>query len=90
MSERRCDACLHWLAAPDSFPGEPQGQCHRHAPRPAMLALLLRESAAADDQVQWPRTYADDWCGQWQPPPVKQTAEPCPECVRLRTQLGRL
>lgn len=87
--ERRCDACLHWRPDPESFPGEPEGQCHRHAPRPMLLAVV-EESQPEDELVLWPRTYAGEFCGEWQPPPVKQTFVPCPECARLRAQLDRL
>lgn len=89
MTERRCDSCLHWLPDPEAFPGEPGGQCRRHAPRPVLLALV-REGAEVDDVVLWPVTAGDDWCGEWQPPPVKQAFAPCPECARMRAQLDRL
>lgn len=52
MSDQSCDTCTHWAALDDEI-----GQCRRHAPRPR----------PSTDDIRWPVTDSDDWCGEWEP-----------------------
>ena len=47
----RCDCCRWWEAI-----NLPIGTCHRHAPRPSEA-----------HPTHWPRTMADEWCGEFEP-----------------------
>ena len=49
----RCDCCRWWEEALDH---SPLGACHRHAPRPAETY----------SPRNWPRTRADEWCGEFE------------------------
>jgi hypothetical protein len=53
-----CDACLFF----DHDDGETNGWCHRHAPRPFVVANLGVRMV-----TKWPRVDADDWCGDHLP-----------------------
>lgn len=70
----RCDGCRCWLA--DDAERQ-RGECHKHAPRP-VLAMRTYLSAMEHDaalEVDWPATYASEWCDEFQSPPVQQTNE---------------
>lgn len=51
-----CGNCLHW----DPESGG-RGLCRRHAP----AAGVLRDLSPIDAAAVWPRTKADDWCGEF-------------------------
>lgn len=57
---RTCSICAWWQPR-----DEPTGGCHRHAPVPPPNGQAL-------DRVRWPLVMADDWCGCWQPKPLRQ------------------
>lgn len=52
----RCDTCKYWTANPEAG----GGVCHRYAPRPQDQRYIT---------VNWPRTDANDWCGEWRDNP---------------------
>jgi hypothetical protein len=61
----RCDSCRYWDLV-DTDPS-PDGECHRHAPT-VMLCQLTGESPRdAGYHCVWPLTWADEWCGEWEP-----------------------
>jgi hypothetical protein len=72
MAERNCSVCDHFRHA--LGPKNPEGECHRHAPRPGDW----RERAT------WPLVLVDDVCGEWRPLPVAQTPVPCARCQHLQ------
>jgi hypothetical protein len=51
MTEQTCTSCAWWADLGDSI-----GQCRRHAPRPR----------TSTDEVVWPTTDSDDYCGEWE------------------------
>jgi hypothetical protein len=60
MSQPRCEHCRFW---DQSGP-----ECHRYAPRPEMVCLVLALEQVGDigSQACWPVTYAGDWCGEFE------------------------
>lgn len=58
MVAELCETCRYW-DPPDPPEGAPAlslpwaGSCHRHAPSPSA------------QEVYFPNTQADDWCGEW-------------------------
>lgn len=66
--ERHCATCANWMPkASETAEGTESplsnnvGECHRYAPRP----LILERKAATDAQLVWPKTRAEDVCGEW-------------------------
>ena len=61
----RCDACRFWRDVNKSY-----GRCQLHAPkmRGEVLLTKVEEAFAAYniDAATWPKTEADDFCGEWQ------------------------
>jgi hypothetical protein len=53
---QRCKTCVFWIDTPDKGPVD-WGECHFSAP-----TAIPRSSANPD--VHWPRTKAQDGCGQ--------------------------
>ena len=54
-----CENCEHWRQTDSG------GECHRYAPRPALLAFLPARATVC--QVHWPTTAADDTYGEYAP-----------------------
>ncbi len=55
-----CSTCRHWWT--------PSGTCHRHAPRPAMLATMHgKEEWVLGTKVYFPQTGGMYWCGDHEP-----------------------
>ncbi len=54
-----CGTCKFW----DKSCDDPAwGPCRRHAPLASSMDPL---SQSAHPDACWPRTKADDWCGEW-------------------------
>ncbi len=55
---RLCSGCVYWddTADDDGTADARRGRCRRQPP-------VI--SASGSDVAQWPRTRADDWCGEW-------------------------
>lgn len=53
--DKRCKRCLYWVI-PEDKPEAIQGECRRHAPRPAK---------PFDPLFIWPETNENDWCGEF-------------------------
>lgn len=68
--DRRCQTCLWWKPG-----GGSHGECHRYAPRPKVVPLAGSDTAVAPN---WPLVDYDDFCGEWQHPPVQQQRETQP------------
>jgi hypothetical protein len=53
----RCQTCKFWNETNESL-----GTCHRYAPRP-----VVKEGTGNRRRVVplWPKTKADQWCGEW-------------------------
>lgn len=69
MNAKSCSNCLYFHEVNHKY-----GECRRHAPRPG-----------CGQGWEWPAVRHDTGaCGEYQPPPVQQARESCPECVRLR------
>lgn len=65
MTDQNCLTCAFWKTSsykPDlcSF-----GKCHRHAP------VGYRVEMSKTTEGDWPTTWADNWCGDWQAVPQK-------------------
>lgn len=68
----RCETCKWWDDEPDN---ERDGKCRRHTP--TIEPYILEQDQFEYPWGTWPMTYADDWCGEWQPAPM--TTEYCNE-----------
>jgi hypothetical protein len=71
-NKQDCDQCKFWEvlrdAGPDSLKGEVVGACHRYAPRPYQGFLALHSgNNASERHIQWPETFAYEWCGDFAP-----------------------
>lgn len=60
----RCENCRYFQ--PNETNGE-TGDCRRYAPRP------LQEGRPLSVLAPWPMVETADWCGEWAPPPTRQT-----------------
>ncbi len=69
---RDCETCLWWEPVDD----DGKGFCRRYAPRPSAPRPSATKSMLRD--ANWPLTYSDDWCGEWQPEAVAQVRETPP------------
>jgi hypothetical protein len=56
----KCENCKYWA---EKSVIEKLGHCQKYAPR-STLRSPLKGTEALD--TVWPRTRADDWCGEWQ------------------------
>lgn len=65
----RCDSCAFWRRMEREG-----GSCHRRAPS---------TSSSGDEVAHWPRTHADDACGEWSPDRPIATLS-CGDCVHWR------
>lgn len=67
MSEPRCEACRFWGEIKEVDAQHTvfllPGICRRFPP------VLYVFSAPGREPWDWPRTQADDWCGEFQPAP---------------------
>ena len=50
--DMQCVTCTYWTPTP----GVGGGKCQRYAPKPSYSRI---------DKAYWPRTDADDVCGEW-------------------------
>ena len=62
MEMANCSDCLLW----DGPPQGGMGTCRRYAPR----AGWQKDPTSLAD-VRWPRTFDDEWCGEWVPRPSR-------------------
>ena len=53
IEETNCGNCNYWIPTP----GVGGGKCCRNAPKPSNSRL---------DKTYWPRTDAEDVCGEWE------------------------
>lgn len=53
-----CTTCRYWR---NERPG-PTGLCVRYAPSP----VNRNYTGAAMNDAQWPITWSDNWCGEWE------------------------
>ena len=58
----RCETCRFWRQDTDGRES-PEGWCLRHAPRPSLVLKL----GVAPVYAEWPVTFEDDQCGEYQP-----------------------
>ena len=61
MNRPTCATCPFWE------PGPVYGYCQRHAPRPAVEAMVVRvedDTETVNTFIHWPRTLDDEWCGE--------------------------
>ena len=56
-----CRNCKYWQATDKNVD---LGYCHRYAPRPVAVSPLAETS---NMDAVWPRTGADEWCGEGDP-----------------------
>jgi len=63
-----CKSCRFW----DNEAIHSTGLCRRHAPR---AVVVVDKAAARCEIATWPETEPDDWCGDYQPPPLAQVRE---------------
>lgn len=61
--KRECQLCLWWKRREDAAG---KGERRRSAPGCTLSCMTSAWSAS------WPLTMAGDWCGEWQPPAVRQ------------------
>jgi hypothetical protein len=66
-NEQNCEACRFWRTLPDDDE-ETFGQCRRSAPSP--VYRKLEDIGAEPSYGQWPLTYYEDWCGEFEPKPA--------------------
>lgn len=52
----KCETCKYW----EGTPAVGGGNCHRYAPRP---------SGERTNTTTWPRTDANNWCGEFRERP---------------------
>ena len=58
MSDERCRTCRFWMEW-----SAISGSCRRVAPAPVVKRSRYESQ---DGDLVWPRTDAEDWCGEWQ------------------------
>lgn len=57
-----CENCFFWERVSRSF-----GRCHRLPPSPyAIPRDGPDDNPKGDPVISWPKTEANDWCGEWQ------------------------
>lgn len=69
MSAESCETCRFWLAPePDTKPEttameypDIQGRCRRRSPHPEKWITT---------RMNWPRSDAGDWCGEYEQQPI--------------------
>ena len=62
-----CADCKYWQGG-----GAPEGTCHRHAPRAAVIRESTKRSETverlnAKTRIYWPVTDAGSFCGEGEP-----------------------
>lgn len=65
MSNECCGACRYWASADDPEEYLRFGSCRRYAPRPEY----------AHDNVRWPGTNNQQWCGEFEPEKQEPSSE---------------
>lgn len=69
MSES-CENCRFWeeWQEADAENNRAMGICRRHAPRPRPFCLDNSGNSFPEytDKTEWPNTFEDNWCGEWQ------------------------
>lgn len=66
-----CKACRFWHWQPDNV-----GECRRHAPSPTLILQSSDLPVPVPRIPVWPTTFAQDWCGAFQPHAVQQVKQP--------------
>lgn len=64
-----CCECRFWKSHETATESSDAGECRRYAPRPHF-------PSEEREQLEWPTTDHDDWCGEWQD---KDSAKPAGE-----------
>ena len=76
----QCSECRFWLNWDSE--GTNLGECHRFPPRMATVHRIGVEAEAAatvrPEDGGWPLTVPDDWCGEFQRPPLRSGETPAP------------
>jgi hypothetical protein len=69
MRHKRCENCRYFQPCEE---GAAEGECHRYAPIPQVGGAR---------RVNWPASYADEWCGEWALCEVQPTPEEPRQCA---------
>jgi hypothetical protein len=69
----RCETCRFW-EPPSGYSGD-YGECHHTAPAPRLAFRETDYDGNFVTFVNWPLVLPDEWCGAWQPRPVRQKVE---------------
>ncbi len=76
----QCSECRFWLNWDSE--GTNLGECHRFPPRMATVHRIGVEGETAGtvrpEDGGWPLTAPDDWCGEFQRPPLRSGEVPSP------------
>jgi hypothetical protein len=56
-----CEHCAYYSATDDDL-----GNCHRNAPRPA-LVMVQAIKDHPENITAWPTVARNNWCGEWEP-----------------------
>ena len=72
VEKQRCEFCRFWGEDLERHTAE----CRRRAPMPVMTGAVPPDAPDATgtspwagemfSHAWWPRTFADDWCGDWE------------------------
>lgn len=68
----KCDTCRFWHI--DEGVQRDVGECRRRSPLPVIQSGESIDAGEFGDagRAHWPHTMSDDWCGEYQPPALKQ------------------
>jgi hypothetical protein len=60
----RCGVCMYY-----EMTNEREGECRRHAPQPnpPVFVTKMEFVGAFKVDTHWPKVYASNWCGQYNP-----------------------
>lgn len=61
-----CQNCRFFIAVEREKIGGKHGLCVRHAPRPVVGSLSDDEENSPNLSINWPVSFADEWCGEFQ------------------------
>ena len=81
-----CGNCIYYEMNDDRA-----GECRRHAPQPNTPVFVTKMESVGAFKVDthWPKVYATNWCGQYNPPKkgaAKQKPPAGPKMVKPRVQ----
>jgi hypothetical protein len=59
--KNRCDECRYWREGTEY--SREEGECRRFPP--LVTVMPDTETGEPFPRIQWPRTYKEEWCGEW-------------------------